>query len=95
MTAQIAQPSGPRCGLAVDGESAGIDDRGAGQGGGEFGRIGRWRGERMEVPERQRELQEQRQQRQSRAAFDVRTEPLHVEIRLASGGSCAGPDVTL
>ena len=36
------------------------------------------RGERMEMAVRQRELHEQRKQRQSRAAFDVRTEPLHV-----------------
>jgi hypothetical protein len=36
------------------------------------------------VPERQRELNEQRKQREPRAAFDIRTEPFHAETRLGS-----------
>jgi hypothetical protein len=38
------------------------------------------------MPEREQKLQRQRKQRQPRAAFDVRSEPPHADVRLASGG---------
>jgi len=45
--------------------------------------------ERMKMPERQHKLHRQRKQREPRASFDLRSEPLHISKRLhrASGNS--------
>jgi hypothetical protein len=47
---------------------------------------------RMEMSKRQRKLDDKRQQRQARAVFDVRSEPLHANKRLEpeiEGSGCS------
>ena len=49
----------------------------------------------VEMPERKRKLNSQRKKREPRAMLDVRSEPLHTEIRLASGGGVVSAAPTL
>ncbi len=63
-------------GLALGVRSVGLSQ--AGLNGGR-----RLRSDAVEMSERKRKLHGQRQKRRSRAMFDVRSEPLHADMRLA------------